>query len=154
MFVSRRTGVPVLHLHQHSNLGSNGGYHHTTGFRAQVSEDTTSSTLGLTWISLRIRMKAETTDAKAAEIDSSASEVPPASGSDQTGTTTPEGSSTSDDETTTVQASTSSIKSAKSKAIATALKPVQEESKTDGSMVGKINNLITTDLENIGSTLR
>ncbi|KAJ7029298.1 P-loop containing nucleoside triphosphate hydrolase protein [Mycena alexandri] len=106
--------------------------------------------------SLRIRMKAETTAAKAVDSDSPASEVPSPSGSDADSTTetaTPENgesSSRSDDETTTVQASTSSIKSAKSAASKEPSKPAKDEpKKSDGSLVGKINNLVTTDLGNI-----
>ncbi|KAJ7741259.1 P-loop containing nucleoside triphosphate hydrolase protein [Mycena metata] len=101
--------------------------------------------------SLRIRMKAETTAAKIVNSDSPASEVPSPSSSDADSTTTtatPEnGESSSDDETTTVQASTSSIKSGQS---AQSSKPTKDEpKKSDGSLVGKINNLVTTDLGNI-----
>ncbi|KAJ6555073.1 hypothetical protein DFH09DRAFT_1318263 [Mycena vulgaris] len=106
--------------------------------------------------SLRIRMKAETTAAKdSTDTPSPAVEAaaPVArEGSDgestvETETATlenGENSSRSEDELATVQASTSSIKSAAAKE---PTKPAKEEAKkAEGSLVGKINNLVTTDL--------
>ncbi|KAJ6556823.1 hypothetical protein DFH09DRAFT_1248351 [Mycena vulgaris] len=101
--------------------------------------------------SLRIRMKAETTAATGATPV--VVEAPPSvsrEGSDAESTDdTPtlengESSSRSESDTATVKASTSSIKSAAAKEAA---KPTKKEgAKSGGSLVGKINNLVTTDL--------
>ncbi|KAJ7449167.1 hypothetical protein FB451DRAFT_1375079 [Mycena latifolia] len=112
--------------------------------------------------SLRIRMKAETTEKDSSTGTSTpAVEAPPpaASGSREgsdaestSETATPEnGDSQSEDDSATVQASTASIKSAAGKE---PMKPGKEPVKPDapkaeGSLVGKINNLVTTDLGNI-----
>ncbi|KAF7364934.1 Multidrug resistance-associated ABC transporter protein [Mycena venus] len=100
---------------------------------------------------LRIRMKAETTAAKDAEGDVPAVDGPPpapragsdAGSTDETVTMeNGEGSPRSEDDSATVQASSSSIKS-------TASKQPPKPTKQEGSLVGKINNLVTTDLGNI-----
>ncbi|KAJ7758122.1 hypothetical protein DFH07DRAFT_818757 [Mycena maculata] len=103
--------------------------------------------------SLRIRVKAETT--AASEVASHAPSVEESlsvsrdesdgESVDQTATLEDgESSPRSEDDTTTVQASSSSIKSGASKEPA---KPAKaEDKKTEGSLVGKINNLVSTDL--------
>ncbi|KAJ7214037.1 P-loop containing nucleoside triphosphate hydrolase protein [Mycena pura] len=116
--------------------------------------------------SLRIRMKADAdnSEAKDTKGDSPAVETPSSAsaarsesdaGADTTdGSATPdngESGSRSEDESTTVQASTASIKSATSNAKEPP-KPSKEKEdpkKAQGSLVGKINNLVTTDLGNI-----
>jgi hypothetical protein len=107
--------------------------------------------LNLTLLSLRIRMKAEmeTRDADDLQVVEA---LPSATGdqSGSEGTVTPgngETSSGSEDSSVTVQASTSSIKSTTSKQPS---KPKETE-KSEGSLVGKINNLVTVDLDNIGA---
>ncbi|KAJ6508402.1 hypothetical protein C8R45DRAFT_967292 [Mycena sanguinolenta] len=99
--------------------------------------------------SLRIRVKAETGTEDAAGDTSET--VSPSTGSAESGETTevatPEnegGSSGSEDESATVQTSSSSIKSAAKDEVK---KP--EEKKSGGSLVAKINNLVTVDLGNI-----
>ncbi|KAF8139182.1 P-loop containing nucleoside triphosphate hydrolase protein [Mycena galopus ATCC 62051] len=107
--------------------------------------------------SLRIRMKAETTEAEDADGDAPAVESPSSAartGSDteSTETVTPENVENSEGDSTTVQASSSSIKSTASKQpVKTAKEEVkkQEDKKSGGSLVGKINNLVTVDLGNI-----
>ncbi|KAJ7264445.1 P-loop containing nucleoside triphosphate hydrolase protein [Mycena haematopus] len=104
--------------------------------------------------SLRIRMKAETTGTEKTEGDASVVETPAspsvasaAADVESTDAATPEnvdGSSRSEDESETVQASSSSIKSAAKEEVT---KP--DEKKIEGSLVGKINNLVTVDLGNI-----
>ncbi|KAJ7264448.1 P-loop containing nucleoside triphosphate hydrolase protein [Mycena haematopus] len=116
--------------------------------------------------SLRIRMKAETSEVKDTPSEAPAIEVTPSPSTTRTGsdaesteTVTPEnatenaeGSSRSEDDSATVQASSSSVKSIESKQ---APKPDSEEpkkpadKKSGGSLVGKINNLVTVDLGNI-----
>ncbi|KAJ6504576.1 P-loop containing nucleoside triphosphate hydrolase protein [Mycena vitilis] len=104
--------------------------------------------------SLRIRMKAETaatkgTDSPAIEAASTGSDL---DSTDET--VTPENgesSSRTEGDSPTLQTSSSSIISTASKQPS---KPGKEEAKpeakkTDGSLVGKINNLVTTDLGNI-----
>ncbi|KAJ7486164.1 hypothetical protein B0H11DRAFT_2157316 [Mycena galericulata] len=111
--------------------------------------------------SLRVRMKAETTTEKETTAESDGSSGPPTvedlpsfsrdeSGSDGdtesagAGNRTATPAPSEDDTASTVQASSSSFKSGKEPA-----KPTKEEGKkTEGSMVGKINNLVTTDLGN------
>ncbi|KAJ7625289.1 P-loop containing nucleoside triphosphate hydrolase protein [Mycena polygramma] len=118
----------------------------------QVETDVLASKL--TVHSLRIRMKAETaatkgTDSPTLEAASTGSDV---DSTDET--VTPENgesSSRTEGDSPTLQTSSSSIKSTASKQPS---KPVKEEAKpeakkTDGSLVGKINNLVTTDLGNI-----
>ncbi|KAJ7367252.1 P-loop containing nucleoside triphosphate hydrolase protein [Mycena albidolilacea] len=109
--------------------------------------------------SLRIRMKAETTAAKDTASDTPALEGPPPpaapSDANSTAETASSGngeSSRSGGDSATVQASSSSIKSTASKqppkpAKEDVKKP--EEKKSGGSLVGKINNLVTVDLGNI-----
>lgn len=111
--------------------------------------------------SLRIRMKAETTGGK--DKESPAVDAPPSAnasesreGSDTESTTetaTPEtvdSTAQSEDDSATVQASTASIKSSTAgKEPDKAATPDADASKSDGSLVGKINNLVTTDLGNI-----
>ncbi|KAJ7130893.1 hypothetical protein C8R46DRAFT_659815 [Mycena filopes] len=115
--------------------------------------------------SLRIRMKAETTEAKAVESAPASEGASSPSGSDAgtsssaTDTATVENgpgeTEEADAESATVQASTASIKSAKSTASSKQQPPAKgapakdEKKKSDGSLVGKINNLVTTDLGNI-----
>ncbi|KAJ6587825.1 P-loop containing nucleoside triphosphate hydrolase protein [Mycena sp. CBHHK59/15] len=105
-------------------------YGHSVPFsnQADLELDNWFSRIG----NLRIRMKAETT---AAKDDSEATPgVSP-------------GGSQSEDESATVQASSSSVKSTRGKEPA---KPVTEEKKkSEGNLVGRINNLVTTDLGNI-----
>ncbi|KAJ6555137.1 hypothetical protein DFH09DRAFT_573964 [Mycena vulgaris] len=109
--------------------------------------------------SLRIRMKAETTAAKESTgtpspaVEAAASVTREGSDGESTAETETatlengESSSRSEEESATVQASTSIIKSAGTKEPGT---PVKEEAKkAEGSLVGKINNLVTTDLGNI-----
>ncbi|KAJ6448334.1 P-loop containing nucleoside triphosphate hydrolase protein [Mycena sanguinolenta] len=115
--------------------------------------------------SLRIRMKAETSETKdTASSDASTSAVQdsPQTGSDTESTAetvTPEnvdGSARSEDDTTsaTMQASLSTIKPTPT---ASKLQPKPaaegpkktEDKKSGGSLVGKINNLVTVDLGNI-----
>ncbi|KAJ7690181.1 hypothetical protein B0H17DRAFT_1331449 [Mycena rosella] len=111
--------------------------------------------------SLRIRMKAETTAAEGSSANTPAIEVSPApispAGSDTASaseTATPENgesSSRSEDNSATVQASTASIKSGTGKE---PVKPAKEaDAKSEDSLVGKINNLVTTDLGNIVDSL-
>jgi hypothetical protein len=106
-------------------------------------------------------MKAETTAAKDSDNPTALENPPSATGSgsdaDSTDeTVTPENgesSSRSDDgsSTITVQASTASIKSTATKQPP---KPAKEEAKkSEGSLVGKINNLVTVDMGNIGAHL-
>ncbi|KAJ6603499.1 P-loop containing nucleoside triphosphate hydrolase protein [Mycena vulgaris] len=103
--------------------------------------------------SLRIRVKAETTATEdSPAIDRPPSTVPAGSDVDSTDiTVTPENgesSSRSVDDSTTVQASSSSGKQTPEPAKKD--QPKKEEAKkTEGSLVGKINNLVTTDLGNI-----
>ncbi|KAJ6590816.1 P-loop containing nucleoside triphosphate hydrolase protein [Mycena sp. CBHHK59/15] len=119
----------------------------------------TPTCLQLTAPSLRIRMKAETSAANASEASSAAVEAPPSEPASQDGSNTASTSETaipdngesgtqSEDESATVQASTASVKSAvvgKEPA-----KPSKEDAtKSTGSVVGRINNLVTTDLGNI-----
>ncbi|KAJ6594858.1 P-loop containing nucleoside triphosphate hydrolase protein [Mycena capillaripes] len=97
---------------------------------------------------LRIRVKAETTAAKedSPAVDRPPSTIPAGSDADSTDqTVTPENgesSSRSETDSATVQASSSSIKS-------TTTKQPEPAKKSEGSLVGKINNLVTTDLGNI-----
>ena len=112
-------------------------------------------------------MKAETTHVKdtPGEATPPAIEASPQTGSDTESTaetTTPEnvgGSARSEDDSAsvTMQASSSSVKSTLT---ASKLKPMpatedlkkpEEKKKSGGSLVGKINNLVTVDLGNIGS---
>ncbi|KAJ7700269.1 hypothetical protein B0H16DRAFT_1642910 [Mycena metata] len=90
---------------------------------------------------LRIRVKAETT---------SASDDSTTLGSGAESTAEPATPENGESEGTTVQASTSSAKSGTT-TVTQPSKPTKDESKkSDGkSLVGKINNLVTTDLENI-----
>jgi hypothetical protein len=109
-------------------------------------------------------MKAETTAAKGTDGETPAIESPPSAGpagSDADSadeTVTPENgesSSRSEDGSATAQASTLSIKSTASKQ--PPKPPTKEEAKksegkkSEGSLVGKINNLVTVDMGNIGS---
>ncbi|KAJ7213835.1 hypothetical protein GGX14DRAFT_444201 [Mycena pura] len=108
--------------------------------------------------SLRIRMKAETSETKDKDGDLPAVETPSSSSIFRNGSDadTPEGTATPDD-STTVHAGTSSIKSATSNAKgtpqlakpSTPAKEKEDSKKSQGSLVGKINNLVTTDLGNI-----
>ncbi|KAJ7148957.1 hypothetical protein C8R43DRAFT_1088261 [Mycena crocata] len=101
--------------------------------------------------SLRIRMKAETTESKETEAASPAGETssPSSSASDPDGTEdtatleNSENSPRSDEDSVTVGASASSNKSASKQPV----EPVKEEAKkNEASLVGRINNLVTTDL--------
>lgn len=109
--------------------------------------------LNLTLLSLRIRMKAEMETRDADDLQ--AVEALPSATGDQfgsEGTLTPgngETSSGSEDSSATVQASASGLKSTASKQPS---KP-KEAKKPEGSLVGKINNLVTVDLDNIGACL-
>ncbi|KAJ7625252.1 hypothetical protein DFH06DRAFT_1142177 [Mycena polygramma] len=120
------TGSIMYQICDFINSCSNRGYSHTLVFTH----------------SLRIRMKAETTD-------SSGIESPPLSESDADSTyavstlENSEHSSHSEEETATVQASTSSIKSTGSR------QSSMDTKKLGRSLVGKITNLVTTDLGNI-----
>jgi hypothetical protein len=114
--------------------------------------------LELTVFSLRIRMKAETTATEDTD-DSPVVGIPPSlprSGSDADSaaeTVTPENgesSSRSGNDSATVQASTSSVTSAARKPSKPEATQV-ETKKSQGSLVGKINNLVTVDLGTIGS---
>ncbi|KAJ6566068.1 P-loop containing nucleoside triphosphate hydrolase protein [Mycena capillaripes] len=107
--------------------------------------------------SLRIRMKAETAAMKDTS-DTPAVESPPfapAAGSSSGstgGSVTPQNgrsASCSDDGSATVQASTSSIKPAASKPPSKPAKKDAKAKKSEGSLIGKINNLVTVDLGNI-----
>ncbi|KAJ7667031.1 hypothetical protein B0H17DRAFT_1210523 [Mycena rosella] len=106
--------------------------------------------------SLRIRMKAETT-ANASDASSPTVEAPTlepvsheASDPGSTSETATPKSSQSEDESTTMQASTASIKSASTgKEPAKPSTSKEDATKSKGSLVGKINNLVTTDLGNI-----
>jgi hypothetical protein len=106
-------------------------------------------------------MKAETTAANDSDNLPAVESPPSAMGSGSDADSTDEtvasenGESSSRSEagssTVTVQASTTSIKST---AIKQPPKPAKEEAKnTEGSLVGKINNLVTVDLRNIGAHL-
>jgi hypothetical protein len=103
-------------------------------------------------------MKAETTAAKDVHEDSSIIEGPStaSSGSDadsRAKTVTPENgesSPLSKNESATVQASTSSVTSKSSEPSKREVKK-PEANKSQGSLVGKINNLVTVDLGIIGS---
>ncbi|KAF7348320.1 Multidrug resistance-associated ABC transporter protein [Mycena sanguinolenta] len=117
--------------------------------------------------SLRIRMKAETTEATdptSGDARAPAIDVSPETESDTESTaetaTPPEngnGPSRSEDDSTsaTMQASSSSIKSKSTasklhlKLTAEEPKNLEEKKKSGGSLVGKINNLVTVDLGNI-----
>ncbi|KAF8171621.1 P-loop containing nucleoside triphosphate hydrolase protein [Mycena galopus ATCC 62051] len=103
--------------------------------------------------SLRIRVKAETTSTKedSPAVDRPASTVPAGSDTDSTDqTATPEnGESPAGSEagSSTVQPSSASIKSTATKQTP---KPKKQEVKErEGSLIGKINNMVTTDLGNI-----
>ncbi|KAJ7769135.1 hypothetical protein DFH07DRAFT_1058209 [Mycena maculata] len=106
--------------------------------------------------SLRVRLKAETTPETEAESGTPAMEDPlPVSGdeseADNTNqTATPESSSRSETDSATAKASSSSVKSAMGEEPP---KPAKQEAKKSGaSMVGKINNLVTTDLGILGNS--
>ncbi|KAJ6479029.1 ABC transporter transmembrane region-domain-containing protein [Mycena sanguinolenta] len=109
--------------------------------------------------SLRIRMKAETTHVKdtSSDVAPPAVEVSPQTGSDTQSTaetTTPENAGSSarsedDSGSTTMQASSSSIQSTSTASKPAVEKPKKSEEKSGGSLVGKINNLVTVDLGNI-----
>jgi hypothetical protein len=102
-------------------------------------------------------MKAETSAGKEA-ADSPAAEnaesISPPTESDagtvdesQSLATQENGESSSSAETATLQASSSSIKSAGSKDAKQPPKPAKDDAKkSQGSLTGKINNLVTTDL--------
>ncbi|KAF7348331.1 Multidrug resistance-associated ABC transporter protein [Mycena sanguinolenta] len=101
--------------------------------------------------SLRIRVKAETgtenTAGDASAVETASPSATAESDTENTETATSEndeGSSGSEDESATVQASSSSIKSAAKDEVK---KP--DVKKSGGSLVGKINNLVTVDLGNI-----
>ncbi|KAJ7283151.1 hypothetical protein C8J57DRAFT_1498229 [Mycena rebaudengoi] len=113
--------------------------------------------------SLRIRMKAETTAEKdsvspaapavespetASRAESDAETVDEAGTIDETQSTATQenGESSSGADTATLQASSSSTKSAASK---DSKEPTKPATKAKGSLTGKINNLVTTDLGNI-----
>ncbi|KAF7368478.1 Multidrug resistance-associated ABC transporter protein [Mycena venus] len=107
--------------------------------------------------SLRIRMKAETAAMKDTD-DAPVVESPPSapaagsSGDSTGGSVTPQNggsASRSDDGSTIVHASTSSIKSAASKPPSKPAKKDAKAKKSEGSLIGKINNLVTVDLGNI-----
>ncbi|KAF7340454.1 Multidrug resistance-associated ABC transporter protein [Mycena venus] len=116
----------------------------------------------ITQLVLRIRVKADTTSTESAD-DLPAVEGPPSpsaapsdgDSSSTDATVTPENdessSSRSEAGSATAQASTSSIKSASSKPAASSPQPAKQEAtkKSDGNLVGKINNLVTVDLGNI-----
>ncbi|KAJ7487075.1 hypothetical protein FB451DRAFT_1337537 [Mycena latifolia] len=99
--------------------------------------------------SLRIRVKAETTTKRADDspaVDRPPSAISARSDADSTDqTVTPENGESSENDSATVQESSSSIKSAATKQ---PVEPAKQES-PDGSLVGKLNNLVTTDLGNI-----
>ncbi|KAF8164524.1 hypothetical protein K438DRAFT_2025293 [Mycena galopus ATCC 62051] len=106
--------------------------------------------------SLRIRVKAEmTTDTEdnLAVVAEAPSASAGGSGADSAAeSATPENGenlSRSEAESATVQPSTASIKSAASKQPQPAKATAQKEKKSEGSLVGKINNLVTVDLANI-----
>ncbi|KAJ6621777.1 hypothetical protein B0H10DRAFT_2015711 [Mycena sp. CBHHK59/15] len=106
--------------------------------------------------SLRIRMQAETTATKKeaddsptigtpATISGGESEVDSADEAQSTTTfATGEGTPSSEPDSATVQASSSSVKSTGTKESAKISK--DEPTKSQGSLIGKINNLVTTDL--------
>ncbi|KAJ7657324.1 P-loop containing nucleoside triphosphate hydrolase protein [Mycena polygramma] len=103
----------------------------------------------LTVPSLRIRMKAETTATDAPAVEGSLSDIPPASTASSTRTPTPQNPEgpRSTNVSPTLQGSASSVKSASAKPPPQPVKP--ETKKPEGSLVGKINNLVTVDLANI-----
>ncbi|KAJ7069529.1 hypothetical protein C8F01DRAFT_1245729 [Mycena amicta] len=107
--------------------------------------------------SLRIRVKAETGDEK--EKEEETAPVPTIDTSSTGESVTPEsdsapvasGSERDETESTTVQPSSASVKSTKSTSGSSVAKKAADKKKDDkpGSVVGKINNLVTTDLSNI-----
>ncbi|KAJ7469587.1 hypothetical protein FB451DRAFT_1368560 [Mycena latifolia] len=112
--------------------------------------------------SLRIRTKAETTVAKDSPAARPTVETPPppsvpAEGTDADSTTetdaTDNGASITQSEGDSPTAQASSTVSVKSTASKEPAKPATvEATKSQGSLVGKINNLVTTDLGNIGDS--
>ncbi|KAJ7657330.1 hypothetical protein DFH06DRAFT_1297973 [Mycena polygramma] len=103
--------------------------------------------------SLRIRVKAETTSTNAHEVEATPSRTPTASTASTSRAPTPEnpaGASRSSNTSPTVQGSVTS--SGKSTSVTPPPKPVTvkaEPMSSGGSLVGKINNLVTVDLSNI-----
>lgn len=104
-------------------------------------------------------MKAETTameDTNDTPVVESLPSAPAAgsSGDSTGGSVMPQNggsASRSDDGSATVHASTSSIKSAASQSSSKPAKKDTKAKKSEGSLVGKINNLVTVDLGNIGA---
>ncbi|KAJ7069538.1 hypothetical protein C8F01DRAFT_1113104 [Mycena amicta] len=104
--------------------------------------------------SLRIRVKAETGDEK--ETEEETAPVPTVDASSTAESVTPDsdsapvagGSERDETESTTVQPSSASVKSTKSTNGSSVAKKAADKKKDDkpGSVVGKINNLVTTDL--------
>ncbi|KAJ6479415.1 hypothetical protein C8R47DRAFT_1322641 [Mycena vitilis] len=101
--------------------------------------------------SLRIRMKAETTATDAPAVEGSPSDTPPASTASTTRAPSPQipGGSRSDNVSPTLRGSSSSVKSASAKPPPPPQPVKPETKKSEGSLVGKINNLVTVDLANI-----
>lgn len=92
-------------------------------------------------------MKAETNASKDLVVEAPADTLAVSrdgSNAESTTDTNSQSSSGSEDDSGTVQASTASIKSAAGKEPAKSIK--DEGKKPEGSLVGKINNLVTTDL--------
>ncbi|KAJ6483340.1 hypothetical protein C8R45DRAFT_1001139 [Mycena sanguinolenta] len=106
--------------------------------------------------SLRIRLKAEVQEPEA-DVSSGRPESSASARSDADATVTSEtaeGSSSSDNDSATAKASSSPIAASGSeqiKPLATPPpEPKKEKESEPGSLIGKINNLVTVDLENIG----
>ncbi|KAF7298774.1 ATP-binding cassette transporter [Mycena indigotica] len=101
--------------------------------------------------SLRIRVKAETSNEQKKDPISSSDASTSSRTDRETVAAEDDASSSQQDETesTAVQPSSASAKSTKSTGTGSLKKPAErpgEEKKAQGSMVGKINNLVTTDL--------
>jgi hypothetical protein len=136
---------------------SSRGHYYAADLCTQASANAVCG-LELTVFSLRIRMKAETTATEDTDDSPVVGSPPslPRSGSDADSaaeTVTPENgesSSRSGNDSATVQASTSRITSAARKPSKPEATQV-ETKKSQGSLVGKINNLVTVDLGTIGS---
>ncbi|KAJ7657332.1 ABC transporter transmembrane region-domain-containing protein [Mycena polygramma] len=96
--------------------------------------------------SLRIRVKAETTANDASAVETSPSDTPPASTASTTRAPTPQNPESSRSNNVS-PALRGGVKSASAEP---APQPVKAESKKpEGTLVGKINNLVTVDLANI-----
>ena len=109
---------------------------------------------------LRIRMKAETTESPAASRVTTAAHTPDnasiAEEEDSAGHGSPSGSNASEEETVRASVISTASTAATKKATEPAAKKSQdppvasvEPAAASGNLIGKINNLVTTDLNNL-----